>query len=60
MMNKFKNSLMTTLWFLISLLPALLLPVAYVFRRTGVMLAQAINKWMDYCIAKLEKYEGAE
>lgn len=51
---------MTTLWFLISLLPALLLPVAYVFRRTGVMLAQAINKWMDYCIAKLEKYEGAE
>lgn len=59
-MMKIKNSLMITLWFLISLLPALLIPVAYAFRRTGVMLAQVINKSMDYCIAKLEKYEDAE
>lgn len=57
---KIKNALMTTMWFFISLLPVLFMPVAYVFYWTGVMMVQAINKSMDYCIAKLEKYEDAE
>lgn len=57
---KIKNALMTTMWFFMSLLPVLWMPVAYVFYWTGVMMVQAINKSMDYCIAKLEKHEDAE
>lgn len=57
---RIKNALMTTLWFFMSLLPVLFMPVAYIFYWTGVTMVQAINKSMDHCIANLGKYEDAE
>lgn len=56
-MNKLKCKAMICVWFLLSLLPMLLMPVAWILFKTGTVMSLWINKWMDLCIRKIEKYE---
>lgn len=59
-MNKLKNKAMICVWFMLSLIPMLFMPLALVLFKSGAVMSLLINKWMGYCIKKLEKYENAE
>lgn len=59
-MNNLKNKAMICVWFMLSLIPMLFMPLAWLLFKSGAVMSLWINQWMDYCIKKLEKYENEE
>lgn len=56
-MNKLKNKAMICVWFSLSLLPMLLMPLAIAMVKSGTVMSVWISKRLDTCILKLVKYE---
>lgn len=59
-MNKLKNKAMICVWFMLSLIPMLFMPLAIAMVKSGTVMSVWINNKLDYCILKLVKYENAE